>query len=198
MAWDSIDYRFRGLKSPFFDMKILFLDLDGTIRRPKSGEEFTQAPDDLEPIAGAQEAIARYAPDHIIYGISNQGGIAAGHKSLPRVFFEMQFTLELFPQIRSILFCPDFEGSKCWETEQGGGTCVFDLQEERADCEDLAPFRKPSPGMVQLIFYRELAVNLRRILYEDCLFIGDRPEDAECAQNAGINFMWAKDWREGG
>ena len=31
---------------------------------------------------------------------------------------------------------------------------------------------------------------------EDILMVGDRPEDAECAQNAGINFIDAKLWRE--
>ena len=179
-------------------MDILFLGLDGTICHPKSGENFMQSPDDLEPIPGAKEAIAHYADTHIIYGISNQQDIAAGNNSLAYVLFEMQYTLELFPQMQSILFCPDFEGLKCWETEQGGGTCFFDLEETKEVCEDLAPFRKPCPGMVQLILYREIAVNFRHITYEDCLFVGDHAEDKQCAQNAGLHFMWAKDWREGG
>ena len=30
------------------------------------------------------------------------------------------------------------------------------------------------------------------------LFVGDRPEDEECARLAGFPFQWAKDWRAGG
>ena len=28
----------------------------------------------------------------------------------------------------------------------------------------------------------------------DCLYVGDRPEDEQAAQNAGVNFLWAADW----
>jgi len=28
------------------------------------------------------------------------------------------------------------------------------------------------------------------------LFVGDRTEDQECAANAGIDFMWAQEWRD--
>ena len=27
------------------------------------------------------------------------------------------------------------------------------------------------------------------------LFVGDRPEDEECARNANFDFQWAADWR---
>jgi phosphoglycolate phosphatase-like HAD superfamily hydrolase len=30
---------------------------------------------------------------------------------------------------------------------------------------------------------------------EDALMVGDRVEDEQCAKNAGINFIWANDWR---
>ncbi|NDJ25953.1 hypothetical protein GS682_31100 [Nostoc sp. B(2019)] len=38
--------------------KILFLDLDGTIRRTKSGTTFINKPENQEIIPGVQEAIA--------------------------------------------------------------------------------------------------------------------------------------------
>ena len=28
------------------------------------------------------------------------------------------------------------------------------------------------------------------------LFVGDRPEDEQCATNAGISFLWAHEWRQ--
>jgi D-glycero-D-manno-heptose 1,7-bisphosphate phosphatase len=30
--------------------------------------------------------------------------------------------------------------------------------------------------------------------YMGCM-VGDRPEDEECARLAGVDFMWAADWR---
>ena len=41
-------------------MKILFLDLDGTVRKTKSGATFINDPYDQELIPGVENAIARY------------------------------------------------------------------------------------------------------------------------------------------
>lgn len=41
--------------------KILFLDLDGTIREPASGEKFINDPHDQRIIEGVREAIAHYS-----------------------------------------------------------------------------------------------------------------------------------------
>ena len=51
--------------------KILFLDLDGTVRRTKSGATFINDPYDQELIPGVEEAIARYH-NWLIIGITNQ------------------------------------------------------------------------------------------------------------------------------
>ncbi|MFM6404935.1 MAG: hypothetical protein ACKPGT_09860, partial [Microcystis sp.] len=45
----------------------------------------------------------------IIIGITNQGGVAAGHKSLKSAIEEQRKTLEIFPLLSYIYFCPDFE-----------------------------------------------------------------------------------------
>jgi D-glycero-D-manno-heptose 1,7-bisphosphate phosphatase len=60
--------------------KILFLDLDGTARRTKSGATFINTPLDQEIIPGVTEAIARYSDYHII-GITNQGGVGISGNS---------------------------------------------------------------------------------------------------------------------
>ena len=31
----------------------------------------------------------------------------------------------------------------------------------------------------------------------DVLMVGDRPEDEQAAQNAGVKFMWSDSWRNG-
>lgn len=49
--------------------KVLFLDLDGTTREPKSGATFINIPDDQRIIQGVETAIARY-PNHYVCGIT--------------------------------------------------------------------------------------------------------------------------------
>ena len=55
--------------------------------------------------------------------------------------------------------------------------------------------RKPRIGLIV-----EAAIKLGKVYNEYypphmALFVGDRPEDRECASNAGIAFMDAKEWR---
>lgn len=55
--------------------KLLILDKDGTLVKPKSGKTFVQHPEDQELLHGVKEAIARYAADGWTMAIaSNQGG----------------------------------------------------------------------------------------------------------------------------
>ncbi len=99
-------------------MKLLMLDLD-TVRKPESGGKFIGHPQDQQIIEGADRAIAHYRREgYIIVGISNQGEVAAGHKSFSDCFLEQRYTLNLFPQISEICFCPDFEGLECWVVNQ--------------------------------------------------------------------------------
>lgn len=56
-------------------VKLLVLDKDGTLVRPKSGNTFVQHPEDQELIEGVAEAIQRYVADGWQLAIaSNQGG----------------------------------------------------------------------------------------------------------------------------
>lgn len=96
-------------------LKLLPIDKDGTLVETISGETFINKPWDQRPISGVREALAKYAVDGwTIVIISNQAGVAAGHKSLESMIAEMQFCLELFPGIKEAYFCPDFEERDCW------------------------------------------------------------------------------------
>ncbi|MEG4420809.1 HAD-IIIA family hydrolase [Microcoleus sp. LAD1_D5] len=168
-------------------MNILFLDLDGTVRRSCSGKTFINDPKDQELIPGVKEAIAQYS-DWLIVGITNQGGVLAGHKSLANCIREQSFTLELIPQMERIYFCPD-----------NGETCYLVSHEEREgyqaywDCDRLTTtrkYRKPEPGMI------EAALESLKSSPEKALFVGDRAEDELAANRADIPFMWAEIWRE--
>lgn len=162
--------------------KILILDMDGTCREPASGQQFISCPTDQKIILGAGIAITRYhAEGWIIFGATNQGGVAAGKKSLEDCIKEQIKTLNLLPNLHKIYFCPDFEGKQLG--------CVYP-----SDWNIFAPvgyssFRKPGPGMIEYI--------LATHTVDQCLFVGDRIEDKLAASGAKIPFMWAEAWRAG-
>jgi D-glycero-D-manno-heptose 1,7-bisphosphate phosphatase len=177
-------------------MKTLFLDLDGTVREPASGAKFISRPYDQRIIEGANDALEYYhSKKWKIIGITNQGGVAAGHKTLLDALVEQRITMGLLPQLEAIYLCPDWEGNLCYIVL---GPMVSDYKEiDRRDW--FAPndkdrllynsFRKPGSGMI------EMAMDDYGCGTETW-FVGDREEDALAAAGAGIKFMWADVWRD--
>ncbi len=153
--------------------KILFLDLDGTVRMPKSGSKFIQNPDDQALIPGVASAIAKFSSYEII-GITNQGGVAAGYKSLEDCIEEQVRTMELLPAIKEINFCIDFAGKIAYRL--GRSKSLILLPEG-------PNYRKPGPGL--LLAYLELFPDY-------AIMVGDREEDRQAAYAAGIDFMWSE------
>lgn len=168
---------------------LLLLDKDGTIIQPKSGQVFVQNPKDQELIKDAAEAIALYRRSEIMI-ISNQGGVAAGHKTLEEAIAEMQYALEL-SKINSGFLCPDFEGQECyWVTANQASKLT----------QHSGSYRKPNPGMVFAaieLFKQDHGVKPKQVIV-----VGDRDEDRDAAsaviELGGImtRFHWASDWRE--
>ena len=169
-------------------MKILFLDMDNTVRRPKSGATFINDPYDQELIPGVEDAIARYH-DYKIIGVTNQGGVIAGYKSLENCFEEQRQTLKLLPQMSLLLFCTDNGNTMFRLSQQGLKMHGMPIMTNRSN--HFGNFRKPNPGMIVfgLLYSREKL--------EEVLMVGDRPEDQQAANNANIPFMWAEEWRNG-
>lgn len=203
--------------------KLLLLDLDGTLREPLRGTQFTQHPRDQQIIAGADRAISHYHErGWLAIGISNQGGVAAGHKSLDSAISEQQYTLELFPELRAIYFCPDFEGKQCIKVGRQStepflaytrdDTSAWhndpDLWKNRlpgvliGPMQDGFSFRKPGSGMIEKAILDYMGRDLNSFLelmdrrLADCWFVGDRPEDEQAAEAAGVNFLHAEVWRD--
>lgn len=167
--------------------KLLLLDLDGTLREPLSGEKFIQHPREQKVIKGADKAIAHnHQQGYQIVGISNQGGVAAGFKSLTECFEEQRYTLELFPQMAQICFCPDFEGKECWVVNRFSPVpmTASSFGYEGSD------FRKPGAGMLKFAMWQHNSTP------QNCFYIGDRPEDEAAADAAGVHFFWSETWRE--
>lgn len=169
-------------------MKLLLLDKDGTLIKPKSGAKFVNQSWDQAALPGVNEAIGRYVTEGwqpVI--ISNQRGIEAGHKSLESVIDEMRFCLELFPTIKEAYFCPD-GGAICWRVWRED---AIEYKPESFDVYELGisgEFRKPNAGMLKLAIHIENA--------DEVLYVGDRDEDEAAAIAANVLFIWAHDFRK--
>lgn len=154
---------------------VLFLDIDGTVRHGKTElGRFVNHPADVRVFPEAVTMMRRWrAAGGRIVGVSNQGGIALGLANRDQVAEAMletdRQTGNLFAIMRICPHHPD-AGAHCW-------------------C------RKPQPGML-IDSIRELS---RRPVEHHpsnlALMVGDRPEDQQCAQAAGIAFLDAAEWR---
>lgn len=150
----------------------LCLDFDGTIRRSKTGQTFIKDEYDIELMPGVESIIMRYREmGWLILGISNQGGIAHGFKTVGQNEREMMTTLKMFKPnpFHIVKFC----------LHDGKGKI------EPYNHRSLS--RKPDIGMLVL-----METELWELGYiadwDNSLFVGDRPEDEQCAKNAGIKF----------
>ena len=160
--------------------KALFVDIDGTLTGTISGETFKQNARDIKVLKGVEKALNFYKKDWVIIGISNQGGVAAGYKSVEEACTEMINTIKLLPQIKVIYICTDFEGKELFAVENNG---FKKTPTSFGNC------RKPNPGMILKGKY-----NFNIDLSQSWV-IGDRSEDDQAAQAAGVNFMHADKWR---
>jgi D-glycero-D-manno-heptose 1,7-bisphosphate phosphatase len=160
----------------------LCLDMDGTVRYAKSGG-FIKGCDDIALFDGIEDRILAYKDrGFLIYGVSNQGGIAHGHRTSEQVKKEFAATLALFSQphpFERIVYCP---------SDPRGNVepyCYRSLM------------RKPDYGLLVIVVYQKFEEDGTVIDWLNSLFVGDREEDQQCAANAGIPFQWAEDFRAG-
>jgi D-glycero-D-manno-heptose 1,7-bisphosphate phosphatase len=172
-------------------IKLLLVDLDNTVRQPKSGGRFIQSPEDQEVIPGADSAIETWFKNGwTIIAVSNQGGVAAGYRSLDQCIAEQRYTLSLLTRIDRIYFCPDFEGEIAWCVDRSGTLKFVRSSFTYPDFPELLyqSFRKPGSGMLKL------AIDNLDKYPDKIIMVGDRPEDREAAMNAGVEFIRAEDW----
>lgn len=160
---------------------VLYLDIDGTVRQSVDDPlgRFVNGPDDVRVFPQAVTLMRRWKQrGGRIVAVSNQGGVALGHVSAAQVIAAMAETNrqcdELFDRMVFCVHHPQAinpEMARCW-------------------C------RKPSPGLVI-----EGAIALGTLHRDEFyppylgLMVGDRPEDEQCAAAAGLDFLWAADWR---
>jgi D-glycero-D-manno-heptose 1,7-bisphosphate phosphatase len=160
---------------------VLYCDIDGTIRWGKDElGRFVNTAEDVRVFDEVPNLLWNYKNlGWRIVGISNQGGIALGHMDMKTCVEAMTMTQQqtrgAFDKIAWCSHHPDAdipEMARCW-------------------C------RKPRPGLV-IETALEMAEQTGEIYPPHmALFVGDRPEDYECANNANISFMGAAEWRRG-
>jgi len=159
---------------------VLYLDIDGTVREGKDDAlgRFVNGPEDVVVFPEAVTMMRRWkARGGRIVGVSNQGGIALDIVDERRVQAAMTETHRqadrLFDKITYCRHHPDAnarEMARCW-------------------C------RKPKAGLI-IEAALELASRYGEIYPPHLgLMVGDRPEDQGVADAAGLDFMWAADWR---
>lgn len=181
--------------------KLVVLDKDGTLVVPKSGAVFVQEPTDQVLMDGVvRECQKLIKAGYTLSIASNQGGIAAGHKTLDDTVAEMQYCLFLLKEhhidIDKAMFCPDFNGNKCYEVicpTFSSPDTMYTLHLKKTATPS---YRKPKPGMLFLAVGGTLGLTSGPLT--NCWMIGDREEDLLAAESIGFNFLDADRWRQGG
>lgn len=111
---------------------------------------------------------------HSIGIVSNQGGIAFGYNS------EEDFQVKITKALHALDLPLNTPVKVCFHHPKASIT-------KYADPEGCTR-RKPSGAMI-----RELMTELGYTA-SDTMFVGDRPEDEQAAADAGVAFMWERDF----
>jgi len=151
---------------PGFTGKGLLLDVDGTLRRTKSGEIFPRDPDDVELLPGRREVLRRYVADgYRLFFVSNQSGVASGTVTREAVDAAFARTVALLGlPVTEVRYCPH-------PAFPAGCFC-----------------RKPLPGLgVALIQAHQLA-------REHLIMVGDMDSDRDFARSLGVRYVPAEEF----
>lgn len=144
--------------------KALFLDLDGTVRKTKSGKVAPSDHKDQVVLPGRTELIKKYKDDGFkIIAVTNQAGISKGYLT--------------HEQCKACLF----------HLNQELGMPFDDMLYEPSD-DPKHPRRKPNPGMLQE------AAEKHNIDLGKSLMVGDMSTDRDAAKSAGVPYMDASEF----
>ena len=160
-------------------VKLVILDVDGTLVSTKSGETFRKTADDWQWLPGRLETLQQLKAEEIaIRFASNQGGVAFDYLK------EHEIINEFMRMTREIGFEPGTNIMHICFTHPKAIVAGY-LEESHGPNSNR---RKPGPGMLQEAMLQE------NVSAQDTLMVGDRPEDEQAAQNAGAAFMWSDEF----
>lgn len=151
---------------PQFTNRGLLLDVDGTLRKTRSGELFPRSADDVELLPGRREVLQRFIDEgYKLFFVSNQSGVAS--ETLTKEAAEAAFarTVELLGlPVAEVMYCPH-------PAFPVGCFC-----------------RKPLPGLgVSLIHRHKLA-------REHLIMVGDMDSDRDFAKGVGARYFDAAEF----
>ncbi|MFN7147158.1 MAG: HAD-IIIA family hydrolase, partial [Myxococcota bacterium] len=146
------------------DARVLLLDVDGTLRRTKSGENYPRDPDDIEIVEGRTDVLRRFVDEGwTLYFVSNQSGIASEKvtDAAVRACFDRTIALLGLP-VADVAYCPH-------PAFPAGCFC-----------------RKPMPGLGILLARRHGFDPTRAVM------VGDLDSDATFAEAIGARYVPAE------
>jgi len=157
-------------------IRLCLLDVDGTLTTTKSGATFRKSADDWQWLPGRLEKLHELKRQGVKLAVcTNQGGVAFGYMNQPNILTELaRMCKEALLPIGGLYICYTHPNATI----------------ERYRAEDAR--RKPAPGMLL-----EAMADFEASPQET-LMVGDRSEDEAAAKNAGVHFMWAKEFFEKG
>lgn len=157
------------------DYKLYIFDADGTLRRcTVEGQPCPNKPGEWELMPGVKEKLATikwgtpYDRGYAARGIaSNQGGVGYGYLNFETAYQMLKQTfVEAFGSLPAT------------------GSIQICPHRKDEDCE----CRKPKPLMILRL------MNAWQLRPDQVLYVGDMDTDRQAAENAGVDFMWAKDF----
>jgi D-glycero-D-manno-heptose 1,7-bisphosphate phosphatase len=163
------------------DVAVLYVDLDGTVRKGKTElGRFVNGPEDVEVFPEALVMMRRWKDDGgLIVAVTNQGGPALGLVGVDQVWDAITETRAqcegLLDAVHVCLHHPDAPvpiDARCWCRKPSAGA-IAEAANQLRNRGQIGETYPPHMG----------------------LMVGDRPEDEACAEAAGLDFMWAAEWR---
>lgn len=155
------DVPFVRRADPQFTGRGLLLDVDGTLRRTRSGELFPRDPDDVELLPGRRERLQRFVDEgYALFFVSNQSGIASGTVTREAVEAAFARTIALLGlPVAEVMYCPH-------PAFPVGCFC-----------------RKPLPGLGIALIQRH------KLAREHVIMVGDMDSDHDFARALGVRYV---------
>lgn len=155
---------------------VLACDLDGTIRYNREEPDgYVDSPESVAVYDGVEEVLWNYREQgYLVIGVSNQGGVAYGLKSVSNARAEIEVMMQQFDRN------PFFSVQLAFG-HPGGDSAPHDYRSLR---------RKPNIGMLG-VAEEDLFQNGYVPNWDESIMVGDRDEDRVLAERADIEFREA-------
>lgn len=149
----------------------VFLDMDGTVVRPKEGE-FINDPENMVVMENVRSVLSTYDEKHLVLGVTNQGGVAHEHMGIQTYRKIKDGIMDLVPRIERIEFSPAMHTGGC----PTFGKSTF--------------LRKPQPGMLAAheSYWRRRGI---QIDFAESVMVGDKPVDKKTVEDTPVDFIYA-------